>query len=69
MVADACFAKKEVVDTITACGLHFISRLQKNAALYYINNEPHTGKRGQPEKFVGKVNQKLPDMKFFTLRR
>ena len=69
MVADAYFAKKEAVDAITACGLHFISRLQKNAVLYYMNNEPHTGKRGRPKKFLGKVNQKLPDMKFFTLRR
>ncbi|GHT18079.1 hypothetical protein FACS189429_3720 [Bacteroidia bacterium] len=56
MVADACFAKKEVVDTILSCGLHFISRLQKNAALFYPNNEPHTGKRGRPKKFLGKVS-------------
>ena len=40
MVVDACFAKKEVVVAVAACGLHFISRLQKNAVMYYMNSEP-----------------------------
>lgn len=67
MVADAYFAKKEVVDSILSCGLHFISRLQKNAVLFYPNDKPHTGKRGAPKKYSGKVDQKSPDMNFFIL--
>jgi hypothetical protein len=67
MVADAYFAKKEVVDTLLSCGMHFVSRLQKNAVLYYPNREPATGRRGRPKKFAARVNQKEPDMNFFTL--
>jgi hypothetical protein len=67
LVADAYFSKKEVVDTVLSCGMHFISRLQKNAVLYYLNNEPPTGKKGRPKQFAGRVNQKEPDMNYFKL--
>jgi len=67
LVADAYFARREVVETIASLGMHFISRLHKNAALFYLNREPKTGKRGRHKKFVGKVNTKSPDMNYFTL--
>ena len=67
LVADSFFAKSEVVETITSLGMHFISRLRDDAVLFYINQEPKTGKRGAPKKYAGRVNPAEPDMNFFTL--
>jgi len=67
LVADSFFAKSEVVETISALGMHFISRLRDDAALYYLNSEPKTGKRGAPKKYAGRVKRSEPDMDFFTL--
>ena len=67
LVADSFFAKSEVVETITALGMHFISRLRDDAVLYYINCEPKTGKRGAPKKYAGRVKPTEQDMNFFTL--
>jgi hypothetical protein len=67
MVADSFFAKAEVVQTITSLGMHFISRLRDDAVLFYLNDEPKTGKRGAPKKYAGKVKASEPDMHFFTL--
>ena len=67
MVAGSFFAKPEVVETVTALGMHLISRLRDDAVLYYINCEPKTGKRGAPEKYAGRVNPAEPDMNFSTL--
>jgi hypothetical protein len=66
-VADSFFAKSEAVKTITALGMHFISRLRDDAVLYYLNREPKTGKRGAPRKYAGRVKPSEPDMDFFTL--
>jgi hypothetical protein len=67
LVADSFFAKSEVVETVTALGLHFISRLRDDSVLFYPNREPKTGKRGAPKKYVGRVKPSDPDMNFFTL--
>jgi len=67
LVADSFFAKSEVVQTITALGMHFISRLRDDAVLFYPNREPITGKRGAPKKYAGRVIPSVPDMNFFTL--
>jgi hypothetical protein len=67
MVADSFFAKAEVVQTICALGMHFISRLRDDAVLFYLNQEPRTGKRGAPKKYAGRVIPANPDMNFFTL--
>jgi hypothetical protein len=67
LVADSFFAKSEVVQTVTALGMHFISRLRDDAVLFYLNREPKTGKRGAPKKYAGRVNSSQPDMNFFTL--
>jgi hypothetical protein len=67
LVADSFFAKSIVVETITALGMHFISRLRDDAVLFYLNREPKTGKRGAPKKYAGRVNPDEPDMNFFTL--
>jgi hypothetical protein len=67
LVADSFFAKSEVVQTITALGMHFISRLRDDAVLFFLNKEPKTGKRGAPKKYAGRVKPAEPDMNFFTL--
>jgi len=67
MVADSFFAKSEVVQTITALGMHFISRLRDDAVLFYPYNGPKTGKKGAPKKYAGQVNPAEPYMNFFTL--
>jgi len=67
MVADSYFAKSEVVKTITDCGLHFISRLQDNAALFYLFKGEQKGGRGAPKIYDGKVNKKEPNMQHFSL--
>jgi hypothetical protein len=66
LVADSFFAKSEAVETVTSLGMHFISRLRDDAALFYLNREPKTGKRGAPKKYAGQVNVAEPDMKYFT---
>ena len=67
LVADSFFAKSQVVQTITAFGMHFISRLRDDAVLFYLNREPKTGKKGAPKKYAGRVKPSQPDMNFFTL--
>jgi hypothetical protein len=67
LVADSFFAKSEVVQTVISLGMHFISRLRDDAALFYLNREPKTGKKGAPKKYTGQVNPTDPDMKYFTL--
>jgi hypothetical protein len=67
LVADSYFAKSEVVKTVTAAGMHFISRLRDDAYLQYICQQPQTGKRGAPKKYDGKVNPKEPDCNYFTI--
>jgi hypothetical protein len=67
LVADSFFAKSEVVQTITALGMHFISRLRDDAVLFYLNKEPKTGKKGAPKKYAGRVKPDCPDMNFFML--
>jgi hypothetical protein len=66
-VADSFFAESEVVEAITALGMHLISRLRDDAVLFYPNLEPKTGKRGAPKKYAGRVITTEPDMKYFTL--
>lgn len=67
MVADSYFAKSEVVQAVTSCGLHFISRLQDNAALFYLFKGERKAGRGAPKKYDGKVNKKELDMRHFSL--
>ena len=67
LVADSFFAKSEVVQTITALGMHFISRLRDDAVLFYLNKEPKTGKKGAPKKYAGRVKPSEPDMNYFTI--
>jgi len=67
LVADSYFAKAEVVQTVTALGMHFVSRLRDDAVLFYPVNEQKTGQKGRPRKYAGRVNASAPDMDFFTL--
>jgi hypothetical protein len=67
MVADSFFAKSEAVETITALGMHFISRLRDDAVLFYPYYGQKTGGKGAPKKYAGRVNPAEPNMDFFTL--
>jgi hypothetical protein len=67
LVADAYFAKKEVADTILPLGMHFISRVQKNVVLYYINQEPPTGKKGAPKKICRSRKSKRTRYELFQI--
>ena len=67
LVADSYFAALKVVETTTLIGMHFISRLQDNAALFYLNSKPKTGGKGRPKKYDGKVIKSKPDMNYFKL--
>jgi hypothetical protein len=67
LVADGFFLKSDVVDTITALSMHFISRLRDDAVLFYLNREPKTGKRGAPKKYAGRVKVTQPDSSYFNL--
>ncbi len=48
VVADAWFSKARFVNELCAMGLHLISRLRDDAALWYAHNGVRTGKRGRP---------------------
>jgi hypothetical protein len=67
LVADSFFAKSNVVETVTALGMHFISRLRDDAYMQYIYQGQPKGGRGAPKKYDGKVNPKEPNMKYFTI--
>ena len=67
LVADSYFAKSEVIETITALGMHFICRLRDDAALLYLNRKPKTGGKGRPRKYDGPVLTDNPDMNCFKL--
>ncbi len=55
------------LDLSTDCTsmLSLPSRLRDDAALWYINREPHTGKAGRPKKYLGKVDIDCLDRKVF----
>lgn len=65
MVADAYFSKKSIVDTVLGAKLHFISRLRDDSVLMYKYYGKPTGKRGRPQKVVGRVNPDEPDTNYF----
>ena len=63
IIVDAFCAKHEFVAAMQRNGLHVITRLRDDAALWYIYR--HEGnvrpKRGRPKKYDGKVNLKELD--------
>ncbi|MCE5345394.1 MAG: transposase [Bacteroidales bacterium] len=66
MVADAWFSKRTFVDPIVSMGMHMISRMRDDTDLRYISAEKHTGKRGRPCKYSGKIILTDIDKDYFT---
>ena len=56
LVADAWFSKKPFTDQIVSLEMHLISRLRDDADLKYLCKDSHTGKKGRPRKYIGKIN-------------
>ena len=46
--------------------MHLISRLRDDADLKYLCKDPHTGKRGRPRKYDGKIIIKDINKEYFT---
>ena len=65
VVADAFFSKYNFIYGLNKLGLKLVSRLRDDAALWYINREPHTGKAGRPKKYLGKVDIDCLDRNVF----
>jgi len=55
LTADAYFAKVTVVDAVLESGFHFITRLRKDANLYYLYSGPRA-KTGRPRVYDEKVH-------------
>lgn len=65
VVADAFFSKYNFIYVLNKLGLKLVSRLRDDAALWYINREPHTGKAGRSKIYLGKVDIGSLDRKVF----
>lgn len=48
LVADSAFSKKPFINKMLGIGFHVVSRLRRDAALYYLWDGKPTGKRGRP---------------------
>ncbi|MDA3906793.1 MAG: transposase [Bacteroidales bacterium] len=61
-VADGYFAKQEFVNPLLEqTQLRVISKMRKDANLYYLYQGPPTGKKGRPKMKDGKINMKNID--------
>ena len=67
IVADAYFSKESFVSGVKALGFNLISRFRDDVNLKYLYSGPKTGKRGRPQKFVGKVDINNLDMSIFSV--
>jgi len=56
-VFDGAFGNNNAVVMIKQCGLHIISKLQKNSTLYFKNEEEYKGK-GAPKKYGTAIDYK-----------
>jgi putative transposase len=60
-VYDGAFGNNNAVQMVKRCGLDIISKLQKNSALIFPNEEPYSGK-GAPKKYGDNIDYKnLPE--------
>ena len=68
LVVDGYFAKQEFVNPIMEkTQLHVISKMRKDANLFYLYQGKPTGKKGRPKVKDGKVNMKNPDKRRLRL--
>lgn len=61
LVADSAFSKKTFVDKMLDTGFDVVSRLRRDAALYYLWNGDNTGKPGRPRVKGDKIDFKNID--------
>ena len=67
LVADSAFSKKPFVDKMLGLGFHVVSRLRRDAALYYVWDGEPTGKRGRPRVKGERINlEELDESKVQT---
>ena len=62
LVADSAFSKKPFIDKMLGIGFHVVSRLRRDAALYYVWDGERTGKRGRPRVKGEKIDLGKLDM-------
>jgi hypothetical protein len=62
LAVDAFFAKHEFVTALQQKGIHVITRLRSDAALWYLYAGPKSAKAGRPRKYVGKADVGQPDL-------
>lgn len=61
LVADSAFSKRTFVDKMLGMGFNVVSRLRRDAALYYLWDGEHTGKPGRPRVKGDKIDFKNVD--------
>lgn len=66
LAVDAYFAKFNFVEALAAQGLQVVTRLRKDAALWYPYVGPKCKGPGRPIKYAGKVKLKELDSQYFT---
>ena len=62
LVADSAFSKKTFVGRMLKLGFNVVSRLRRDAALYYVWDGKPTGKRGRPRQKGEKTDLENLDM-------
>ena len=62
VVADAYFAVSVFVNGLMDNGFHLVSRFRSDADLWYLYTGEHTGKRGRPKIYDGKIVFRELDM-------
>ena len=62
LVADSAFSKKPFVDRMLELGFNVVSRLRRDAALYYLWDGKPTGRRGRPRKKGERIDLENLDM-------
>ena len=62
LVADSAFSKKTFVGRMLKLGFNVVSRLRRDAALYYVWDGKPTGKRGRPRQKGEKIDLENLDM-------
>ena len=62
LVADSAFSKRPFIEKMHGIGFHVVSRLRRDAALYYVWDGARTGKRGRPRVKGDKLDLEKLDM-------
>ena len=63
LLLDGYFGNNNTLQMVRACGLHLISKLRRDAALYLLPTTPYQG-RGRPTIYGERFNPKVIDSKY-----